>query len=647
MAVTTRDYSLTDSAPVSILNAMGSAFSDLGWAEGEQLGYLLTFTNTPGSVVSSQINKRYLVSPTAASTGTGALFDVLRTPYGGISAVTLVTGGSNYSIKGSTNGATGATTSITLSDTTTAGFYPGMVVTKLAGGTGTLPTNTVIVSITNTNTFVIDQTPTVALSNASILIADVLTLPASLIGGTSYITTATAASGATTMTVIDPTNIQIGQHVTGTNIASLVTVTAVTSSTITISKATLGTITSSLLTFSDEIIVTASSIANDTNLFGTITGLTLTNVPSSAALYVGQTITITSGTGFYPADGRIFISAIAGTGPYTITLRNAANTFRGFQGTGNVTFKASKDSSTPWFYYDNFTAPQSYAFGVIKIKNSVDRLGSTFWAVYAGLQTTYGQGLTFYMRPMTGFNPATASAQGVANLDWLTAAVTTVASHHLQMIISSSWYVPMTLKVRQSAIDTNFATFSFYEDNNNRNPFFMSKFNNSLQPWSLNDVFLGGVYEVFPTPVLNTNDVSINFRTRLSVPKRQAEAGYGNYNLAALSYTNTYFRSTTGNRIVATPISSYDNLNLYSRQTGDIQTDVVTTTPVYKNVPICPSFVPVPYYLPADFVLIEIPWANPAIRDTVTVSGSEIYTIIQLATNPVSYTALALAARTT
>lgn len=644
MAITTRDYNLADSSPVTVLNAIGSAFTDLAWAEAEQIGYLLTFTNTAGSVVSSQINKRYVVAPTAASGGTGALFDVLRSPYGGILAVTLVTGGSGYSIKGSIS-ATGSTTTITVADTT--GFYAGMVVTKLAGGTGVLATNTVIASVTNSTTFVIDQIPTTALSGASIQVSDVLTLSANNIGGTSYTTTVTATAASTTLTVTDATNIQVGQHVTGTNIGSLVTVTAVNNTAVTISKATLNTITAATITFSDEIIVTASAIANDSSIPGTITALTITNVPTSAVLHVGQTVTISSGSGFYTGDGRVFIGAIAGTGPYTVTLRNAANTFRGFQGTGNITFKVSQDSTKPWFYYDNFTAPQTYAFGVIKIKNSTDRFGSTFWAVYVGLTTTLGQGLTVNIRPMPGFNAVTSSAQGVANLDWLTAAVTTIGSYHLSTTISSSWYAPLTLKVRQSSLDTNFAVFAFLEGNNTRNPFFISKFNSNTQPWSLNDVFLGGVYEIFPTQVIQINDVALNFRTRLNVPKRQAEAGYGNYNLAGTAYTNTYFRSTTGARILASPGVAYDNLMLYSRQTGDIQTDLVTTTPVYKNIPICPSFVPVPYYLPADFVLIEIPWANPAIKDTITVSGSEIYTIVQAATNTISTTTLVLAARTT
>ena len=127
-----------------------------------------------------------------------------------------------------------------------------------------------------------------------------------------------------------------------------------------------------------------------------------------------------------------------------------------------------------------------------------------------------------------------------------------------------------------------------------------------------------------------------------------AETGYGNYNLvAAASYTNTYFRSTTGNRLQFAPVAGYGDLALYSRQFGDIQTSLPTTYPVYTTLPVNPHFLPVPYYLPNDFVLIELPWLNANIRDTITISPTEIYTIVQVATNQSSFTSLALAARTT
>lgn len=657
MPVTTRNYSLTTTRPKDVLQAIHDAITDLGWFEAQPYGYLTTFTNTAGSTLVGQANARYLISPSSstAPSGTGAVFDVFRTPTGAISAVTLVTGGEGYYIRGQ-NSVSATTTTMTVVDTT--GINPGMVVTKLAG-TGTLATNTVVVSITNSTTLVIDQAPTVALSGATCTFADVLTLSAASVGGSSYSIACTASSGSTSVTVTnaaDVANIFVGQTISGTNIGSLVTVTAISGTTLTISKATLGSVSSSL-TFSDQILVTVTGINNIENVTGTASGLTITNVATLANLHLGAEITLQSGTPTWDAsNGRVIISSISGSGPYTVTLRNDENTFKGFTTSGSITFKSSSGDDVNWMMIDNYTAPQTYGWAVAKIKNTVSgKLKHTFWHFYVGYNTTLYNGMQLSIKPMTGFtasNTAVGShtAQGVSSLDWFSSALpTSVAGSLLTTLVASSPFVSTTLRVRQSSIDTNFATFSFLEGNNTRNPFFISKYNTALQPWSLDDVFLGGCYEVFQTPLFNTLDAGIVFRLRMNgIPKRMAESGYGNYNLAATAaYTNTYFRSTTGNRTAATPTLAYDDVALYSKQYGDVQTSLTTSYPIYKNIPINPHFLPVPYYLPEDFVLVELPWLNAAIGDTVTVSGSEIYTIIQVATNQTSITSLALAVRTT
>lgn len=650
MAVTTRQYNIATSRPKDVLQGLHDALTDLGWLEAQPFGYLCNFTNTPGSVLVGQSNARYLVSPssTTAPSGTGAVFDVLRNPVGAISAVTLVTGGSGYYILGQISASSSGTT---VTVPSTAGLNVGMLVNKLAG-TGTLQSNTVITSIINSTQLTIDQAPSVALSAAALSFSDIIVLGASDLGGSSYSVSVTATSGSSTLTlssINDAANIFIGQHITGTNIGALTTVTAISGTSITISKATLGAV-SGTVTFSDEIVVTVTGTANTNNISGTASGLTITNVASNANIYVGAEVTLLSGTPTWNAsNGRVIIGSISGTGPYTITLRNDENTFKGFDSTGNITFKVSSGNSVNWIVVDNFTAPQTYGWAIAKIKNGNGKLGSTFWHFYVGFNTGFYNGVNLLVRPLTGFNQLTNNAQGVSGLDWIGGAgATYVTSPHLSLNISSSAFVPLTLKTRQSGLDTNFCTFAFFEGNNNRNPFFISKYNTALQPWSLNDVFLGGITEIWQAPTFNTSDAGILFRQRMAAPKRMAEAGYGNYNTAtALVATNTYFRTTTGNRQQATPVAAYDDVALYSRQLGDIQTSVTTTYPMYKSIPVNPHFMPVPYYLPDDFVLIEVPWMNPAILDTVTVSPSEVYTIGQVATNQTTFTAIAFAARTT
>lgn len=649
MAVTTREYQLTQTRPVDVLQAMHDAIADLGWFEPQPLGYLCNFTNTPGSVLKNKSNERYLVEPssTTAPSGNGAVFDVLRSPIGAISAVTIVTGGQGYSILGQINASSSGTT---ITVPSTAGINPGMVVTKVAG-TGTLQTNTVVVSITNSTTLVIDQAPSVALSAAVVFFADTLVISASSIGGSTYSVSSSGTSGQSTITVADNTNVFIGQRVTGTGIGSLAVVSSITGNVVTLSKANIGTVSGNI-TFSDEILVTVTGTANSENISGTASGLTITNVACNANIYVGGTVELQSGSPNWDAsNGKIMIASITGTGPYTVTLRNEENTFKGFTSTGAITFRVASGSEVDWFETDTITAPQTYCWAVAKIRNhTTGKLRDTFWHFYVGYNTTFFNGINIAIKPMTGFNPLTNSAQGVSFLDWFSnASGANIAGSLMFTTIASSPFVSTTLRIRQSEIDPNFATFAFFEGNNNRNPFFISKYNNSLQPWSLDDVFLGGCYEILQAPVFNTSDAGLIFRLRMNgVPKRMAEAGYGNYNLAGTAaYTNTYFRSVTGNRVQATPAAAYDDVALYSRQRGDIQTSVTTTYPIYKNIPINPHFLPVPYYLPEDFVLIELPWMNAAIRDTITVSPTEVYTIIQVATNQLTLTSLALAARTT
>lgn len=659
MAVTTRTYSLTTTRPKDVLDSLQSSLRDLGWLESNPYGYLCNFVNTPGSTLVAKANDRYLVTPTSttAPAGNGAVFDVFRGPAGAISTVTAVTGGEGYYIRGLINVAsTGANLAITVADTT--GINPGMVVNKIAG-TGTLNNNTTVLSVTNSSQIILDQAPSVALSGATVSFADTMKLAANTIGGNTYYVNTTGTSGATTVTAANTDNIFVGQLVSGTGIRELTTVSSISGNTITISRSLTQNITDSNTTFSDDIVVLTTGTMNIQNVYGYATGLTIANVAVNTNLYVGAEIKLDSGTPTWAnSNGRVIISTITGSGPYTLTLRNDENTFKGFAVAGAITFTANPGSNTAWFDVDTFTAPQTYAWSVAKIKNSTATLGSTFWHFYVGYNTTLYNGILLYIKPMTGFNGINNLAQGVSSLDWFSSAAPTSFAGSISppLTIASSPYVPTTLRVRQSGLDTNFATFAFLEGNNNRNPFFISKYNTAYQPWTnYNDVFLGGVFEVAQSPAYNTSDSALYFRTKVGgMPKRMAEAGYSNYNLAAAaaaSYSVTAFRTNSGNRLQATPVTLYGDLALYSRQKGDIHTSVTTQYPIYKNVPICPYFFPVPYYLPEDFVLVELPWQNANIGDTITVSGSEIYTIVQSATNQSSltgtYTTLALAARTT
>ena len=73
---------------------------------------------------------------------------------------------------------------------------------------------------------------------------------------------------------------------------------------------------------------------------------------------------------------------------------------------------------------------------------------------------------------------------------------------------------------------------------------------------------------------------------------------------------------------------------------------------VIKGIPLNTRLVPCPYYIPDDFALIQFDYASPdaliQMWDTVTVSGSEVYTVITASYNQTNRTrGIAFCARTT
>ena len=71
---------------------------------------------------------------------------------------------------------------------------------------------------------------------------------------------------------------------------------------------------------------------------------------------------------------------------------------------------------------------------------------------------------------------------------------------------------------------------------------------------------------------------------------------------------------------------------------------------VIKGIPVCSKMIPCPYYLPDDFVLIDFKYSTSQTNftqgDTITVSASEVYEIIQASYNQYNETAgIALCAR--
>ena len=92
--------------------------------------------------------------------------------------------------------------------------------------------------------------------------------------------------------------------------------------------------------------------------------------------------------------------------------------------------------------------------------------------------------------------------------------------------------------------------------------------------------------------------------------------------------------------------------NMNQSDYTNISPDVLNHNAVIKGIPISSQIVPCPYYLPDDFVLIQFDHASPGQNiqqyDTVTISGSEVYSVIDGAYNQTDRTrGILFCARTT
>jgi hypothetical protein len=230
----------------------------------------------------------------------------------------------------------------------------------------------------------------------------------------------------------------------------------------------------------------------------------------------------------------------------------------------------------------------------------------------------------------------------------------------------------LKLNVYRSSIDPSFAVLSYNQpsisgtlNENTFSTFIIHNFNSNL--WNLDEVFSAGVTFVVPDPSLNSqngNTAYLGFRTLLTGNRdsvsefkystRTAEAGWSqiyqdnHYGLAAQNYTiassQTNYTASTGNGIDPYDTPSNNEATIYSR-TGGLKDNGVLDTGAYgnrypittynsviKGIPINGNLIPCPYYMPDDFVLIDfkLTASGQDLKqgDTVTISGSEVYTVI-------------------
>ena len=218
----------------------------------------------------------------------------------------------------------------------------------------------------------------------------------------------------------------------------------------------------------------------------------------------------------------------------------------------------------------------------------------------------------------------------------------------------------LDLNLFKSGLDPRFVVFSYKSPNlssthltsNTFDTWFFHNFTTNL--WNLDHVFLGGLTRIIPEPG-NTTYPSITFRTFLtnrdsssySTTKRNAEFPYSEYrgygasseetyvdwSVASSSYPQdtspTYARMYYRSNDNPLGFSGYQDIDITPQ--GRISPDANFNAAI-KGLPLNGQLLPVPYYMPDDFVLIQFHYtsasANIQQGDTITISGSEVYTVI-------------------
>ena len=241
---------------------------------------------------------------------------------------------------------------------------------------------------------------------------------------------------------------------------------------------------------------------------------------------------------------------------------------------------------------------------------------------------------------------------------------------------SSDTYA-LELNIFRSGIDTDFAIFSFRQpdlpassiDGNTFGAFFLHKFDHSLFDFDhmclmsmtymdpAQRYMAGGYFEMATTFGGGPSNVG-NYMARSALAGWQtgSNASSCDREVRDKIFGNTYPAEITSNE----RRHYYRNNDKSVSFRGDPHfsdytqkmPDSLNFNAVIKGIPLTSQFVPCPFYLPDDFVLIQFDNAQPGQNiqqfDTVTISNSEVYTVINGSYNQTTRTrGILLCARTT
>lgn len=178
-----------------------------------------------------------------------------------------------------------------------------------------------------------------------------------------------------------------------------------------------------------------------------------------------------------------------------------------------------------------------------------------------------------------------------------------------------------------------FATFTIHKGQN---------FGSNI--WDLDHVYLGSL----TTYTTSTRSVTFNYTipgygSYYDSPNEEPNNGYSKSRDASYGFLRDSDDNGLYGATVSTTYSSNidtnnsdsggSNVTYYRNSTydGDVSSSADYYKPI-KGIPICNSFIPCPYYLPDDFVILQFSTAPGLTEfrpgDTVTISASEVYEIV-------------------
>ena len=434
-------------------------------------------------------------------------------------------------------------------------------------------------------------------------------------------------------------------------------------------------------------IGTGASFYIDRASDGTIPGYVLVNRPG-VGYTAGEVLTI-------PASGIGGTANGAANMSITVGIATDSNGDAvGFGSTGAFYKKDISDSATyPWAvarigidtskeYGTTF-----YGFQMISDTNMVYKVGSSFYPNDANSYATTSDRMGGYGNRFAGnYNLDLGHVPVTSNEYYLGSSATqndnyVVGGETSGHAVASSNSYQLDLNIFRSAIDTNFAVMAYRHPDKSANyitdkqyqTYILHNFTNNI--WDLDYVYLGGRTDIL---VGATTEPELTFRTygtgdvyssQYYQNRRVAEYGYypTDSNNRGLSYKDSVYKAVSADEYGdASEIGIYyrnnsNAANLMNRGRGGATVnselaDAVDSNANYgaviKGIPLNTKLVPCPYYIPDDFALVQFDYASPdaliQMWDTITVSGSEVYTVITASYNQTNRTrGIAFCARTT